>query len=276
MLFSIGALDDVWVEAEVFERQASLVKVGAAVSMTADYLPGRTWQGQVDYIYPTLDSETRTVRLRVKFENTDRQLLPNMFTQVIVHTKSDRPVLLIPREALIQTRAQDRVVLALGEGRFKSIAVKVGRLDQTHAEIIEGLKEGELVVSSAQFLLDSESSKTSDFNRIDQRDDYPEIIWVAAVIESQSSADRLVSVTHDAIDAWNMKAMTMNFSVADHIDIHSLMPGTKLHMQIRKRQQGHYEIIDTHILSSVENINQGSETLDDSHDKAMHHSDGVR
>lgn len=165
-LFSIGALDRVWVEAEVFERQASLVREGAKVTMTLDYLPGVAWEGEVDYIYPTLDSQTRTVRLRLQFDNPGNRLLPNMFAQVVIHSENDAPALLIPREALIRTGSQDRVVLALGDGRFKSVAVTAGREGRRRVEILEGLREGDEVVASAQFLLDSESSKTSDFQRM--------------------------------------------------------------------------------------------------------------
>lgn len=168
-LFSIGSLDQVWVEAEVFERQASLVRQGATASMTLDYLPGITWQGKVDYIYPTLDRKTRTIRLRIPLKNPEHQLLPNMFAQVAIHTHSGDSTLLIPREALIKTGHQNRVVLALGDGRYKSIEVKTGRENRQYAEILEGLEEGEKVVSSAQFLLDSESSKTSDFKRMHQK-----------------------------------------------------------------------------------------------------------
>ena len=169
-MLSIGSLNQVWVEAEIFERQASLVKVDDFVTMTLDYLPGKTWQGSVDYIYPTLDKKTRTVRIRLRFDNPFRELKPNMFAQVTVHTNSAEPLLVVAREALIRTGRQDRVVLALGEGRFKSVAVKVGRIEQNMAEILEGVAEGEEVVTSAQFLLDSESSKTSDFKRMHHGD----------------------------------------------------------------------------------------------------------
>lgn len=269
-LFSIGALDQIWVEAEVFERQASLVKEGVAVTMSADYLPGRVWQGQVNYVYPTLDRATRTIRLRIIMDNADFQLLPNMFTQVVIHTQSDTPLLLIPREALIQTREQDRVVLALGEGRFKSIQVKVGRMDASHVEIIAGLEEGEQVVSSAQFLLDSESSKTSDFKRLDQSDPLPESVWVAGLVKAQSVSERRVTVTHEHIEAWDMMGMTMDFDVNPSVDISALRPGTAMHMHIRMGQQGRYEIIDTHIVSSPDNNEQASDTLTS---PAMNHSE---
>ncbi len=165
-MLSIGSLDQVWVEAEIFERQASVVKTNDAVTMTLDYLPGKVWRGNVDYIYPTLDSKTRTLRVRLRFVNKDGELKPNMFAKVTVFSSSTEPVLIIPREAVIRTGKQDRVVLALGEGRFKSVAVKVGRIEGRQVEILYGLDESDSVVTSAQFLLDSESSKASDFTRL--------------------------------------------------------------------------------------------------------------
>lgn len=165
-LMSVGALDEVWVIAEVFERQAGALAVGNAVTMSLDYLPRQKWRGQVDYIYPILDNETRTVRVRLRFANNDSLLKPNMFAQVIIHSAESTPVLQVPREALIRTGSQNRVVLALGEGRFKSVAVTLGRIGGGEAEILKGIEEGDRVVTSAHFLLDSESSIDSDFQRM--------------------------------------------------------------------------------------------------------------
>jgi len=169
-LMSIGSLEQVWVEAEVFERQAPIVRVGLPVTMTLEYLPGREWLGTVDYVYPSLDEKTRTLRVRLRFANEDGALRPNMFAQVVLQTSEAEEVLVVPREALIRTGSQDRVVVALGEGRFKSVAVKHGRMDRDKVEILQGLEPGDVVVSSAQFLLDSESSKTSDFLRMAPRE----------------------------------------------------------------------------------------------------------
>lgn len=279
-LFSIGALDKVWVEAEVFERQAALVKKGDRVTMNLDYLPGTTWDGNVDYIYPTLDSKTRTIRLRLKFDNAEKKLLPNMFAQVVIHSESNENLLLIPREALIQTGSQDRVVLALGEGSFKSIEVTTGREDQENVEILVGLDEGDKVVSSAQFLLDSESSKTSDFMRMSPEraaeQDKPESVWVAAVIDEQILDERIVSASHEAIEAWNMMAMTMNFSVSVDVDFSVLTPGTELHMEIKMGSAGMYEIIGTHIMSAgsmqTEEDNSNAEGSSHSSQDDMDHS----
>ena len=169
-LMSVGALDDVWVEAEVFERQAALVAVGLPVTMTLDYLPGKAWEGTVDYVYPSLDEKTRTLRIRLRFNNAAGTLTPTMFAQVLFRTRPSRATLVLPREGVSRTGDQDRVVLALGAGRFKSVAVDLGRVDQQHAEILQGLQAGDKVVVSAQFLLDSESSKTSDFMRMHRED----------------------------------------------------------------------------------------------------------
>lgn len=171
-LMSIGTLKQVWVEAEIFERQAAQVSVGQPVTMTLDFLPGKDWLGKVDYIYPTLDTKTRTLRVRLRFDNENDALKPNMFAQVIIHSQSPDTSLVVPTEAVIRSGSMDRVVLALGEGRFKSVKVKIGRLDDEYTEILAGLEAGTRVVSSAQFLLDSESSKTSDFKRMNHKMDH--------------------------------------------------------------------------------------------------------
>ncbi|MCB1853328.1 MAG: efflux RND transporter periplasmic adaptor subunit [Halieaceae bacterium] len=166
-LMSVGVLDEVWVEAEVFARQAPLVAVGLPVTMTLDYLPGLQWQGAVDYLYPSLDEQTRTLRVRLRFANEDGVLKPNMFAQVVIRAPAEEQRLVVPREAVIRDPDGDRVVLALGDGRFKSVAVALGRVDERQAEILQGLRAGDEVVVSAQFLLDSESSRTSDLRRME-------------------------------------------------------------------------------------------------------------
>lgn len=169
-LMSVGALEEVWVEAEVFERQASLVSVDLPVTMSLDYLPNREWQGRVDYVYPSLDEKNRTLRVRLRFANEDRVLKPNMFAQVVIEADPLAHALVVPREAVVRTGKQDRVVLALGEGRFASRVVKLGRVGEHYIEILGGVAEHDDVVVSAQFLLDSESSKSADLQRMESGD----------------------------------------------------------------------------------------------------------
>jgi Cu(I)/Ag(I) efflux system membrane fusion protein len=170
-IMSIGSLAEVWVEAEVFERQVPLLQEGAAVTMKLDYLPGKVWSGKVDYIYPSLDEKTRTVKVRLRFANEDRELRPNMFAQVSISSVSSVKTLIVPGDAVIRTGKMDRVVLALGQGRFRAVQVSIGRVSGTHIEILSGLEAGDTVVTAAQFLLDSESSKSADFSRMDSEFD---------------------------------------------------------------------------------------------------------
>ena len=251
-LMSIGDLSEVWVEAEVFERQAGQVKTGTPVTMTLDYLPGKTWQGKVDYIYPTLDAKTRTVKVRLRFKNEEGEFKPNMFAQIAIHTTGDEQVLLIPKEALIRTGNQDRVVLALGEGSFKSVAVKVGRYDSESVEILEGLSDGEKIVSSAQFLLDSESSKSSDFKRMNHDDSEsdeisPSSVWVPAQIQSLMAEHKMLTLTHDPIPEWDWPEMTMDFIATDSVDFSLLNKGLSLHVEVTKTESGDYQISNIHV-----------------------------
>lgn len=260
-LLSIGSLDQVWVDAEIFERQSSLVSTGLAVSMTLDYLPGKIWQGKVDYVYPTLDGKTRTLKVRLRFDNSQWELKPNMFAQVTIHAKGEE-VLLVPKEAIIRTGSSDRVVLALGEGRYKSIAVKVGRYDEKFAEILSGVSAGDIVASSAQFLLDSESSKTSDFKRMNSQDEdenpVPSTVWVEASINSLMAGHRMLNMDHQAIAEWDWPAMTMDFTVADSVDFSALQPGLTLHVELSKSADGNVEVVKIHIPDS--DISQGNDS----------------
>ncbi|MDH3266710.1 MAG: efflux RND transporter periplasmic adaptor subunit, partial [Gammaproteobacteria bacterium] len=125
-IMSVARLDRVWVHAEVFERQSAWVRPGQEAIVELDYLPGKQWQGTVDYVYPELDAKTRTLKVRIRFENEGEVLRPNMFARVTLFATETEPVVHIPREALIRGGSVNRVVLALGEGRFRSQPVEIG------------------------------------------------------------------------------------------------------------------------------------------------------
>lgn len=230
-LMSIGDLSQVWIEAEVFERQAAQVHIGTKATLRLDYLPGKEYNGRVDFIYPALDAKTRTVKVRLRFDNQLGDFKPNMFAQVTIHTSDTASALLIPKEALIRTGNQDRVVLALGGGSFKSIAVTVGRFDNESVEILTGLADGEEVVSSAQFLLDSESSKSSDFMRMNHDTsfmedngesmvDKPASVSSASttgIINSIMAEHRMLNISRDAIEKWQRPAATLDFLIDEGI-----------------------------------------------------------
>jgi Cu(I)/Ag(I) efflux system membrane fusion protein len=253
-ILSIGALDEVWVEAEVFERQSNQIEEGLAVTMTLEYLPGKVWQGKVDYIYPTLDKATRTLRVRLRFQNPDYSLKPNMFASVTIHTDLEDENLLVPTESVIRTGVQDRVVLALGEGRFKSVEVQVGNIVNEYTEILSGLQLDDQIVTSAQFLLDSESSITSDFKRMEGPEEVPNTVWTTATVNSVMPDHKMVNLDHDEIEDWGWPSMTMDFTVDDDIDISTLKAGMSLHLQIIKLESGDYLITTIHIVDEMGNM----------------------
>lgn len=252
-VMSIGSLEEVWVEAEVVERQASWVQVGAAVTMTLGYTPGREWQGKVDYVYPTLDEKTRTVKLRMRFDNKSGELKPNMFAQVTVHAQSSDSAVLIPREALIRTGKQDRVVLALGDGRYKSIEVEVGRIADDRVEILQGVAQGESVVTSAQFLLDSESSKTSDFLRMhhEDRNKPDKTADVMGVINHVNLEKRLLNISREAIPKWNRGPATLDFLLGDGVDGSGLRAGMTIHFEFEVTEEWDFIVTAVHVMDAT-------------------------
>ena len=235
-MMSIAQLDEVWVEAEVFERQAELIRVGLPVTMTLDYLSGQRWQGQVDYIYPTLDAKNRTLRVRLRFDNQGHQLKPNMFAQVSIHSQVAEKQLIVPKEAVIRTGSQNRVVVALGEGRFKSVEVTLGRSDAANTEILSGVMADDEVVTSAQFLIDSESSKNSDFKRMQavshnsmqMSDANPNTATVNGVINSIDANNRIVNISREAIEKWGRGPATMDFMLAKNVMTEMLKPNDEV------------------------------------------------
>ena len=253
-MMSIGQLDEVWVEAEVFERQAQLIEVGLPVTMTLDYIAGQSWRGRVDYIYPTLDAKNRTLRVRLRFNNQDHQLKPNMFAQVTINASAEQQ-LIVPKEAVIRTGSQDRVVVALGEGRFKSVAVELGRSDSDNTVILAGIKADDEVVISAQFLLDSESSKSSDFKRM-QTPAVITSVWGKGVVNSVMADHRMVNISHEPMDELDWPSMTMDFAVADSVDFKALQAGQALHFELTKKADNSYLISAIHIMDSTHMMNE--------------------
>lgn len=212
-LMSIGALDDVWVEVDILEKQASLISLNQPVSMKLDYAPGKTWRGLVDFIYPTLDPMTRTLKVRLRFENPDQALKPNMYASIEIAVEAENSNPMVPNEAVIRTGRSDRVVLALGDGQFKSVDVTLGYVYDDYTEVLDGLVTGDEVVTSAQFLLDSESSKTSDFKRMNHGVDDPAQMDHSNMDHSKMDHSNM---DHSKMELSNMEEPEMDHSKMDH------------------------------------------------------------
>ena len=165
-IMSLADLSAVWVDVDVFEQQIDWVEVGQAAEMRLPFAPERIWRGEVDYIYPTIRPDTRTARVRLAFDNPDLALKPNMYAEVDIAVSPHRDVLAVPREAVIRTGSQERVVLAQGDGRFRPAEVVTGLETEGKVEILDGLSEDEKIVISGQFLIDSEASMDASLLRM--------------------------------------------------------------------------------------------------------------
>ncbi len=142
----------------MFERQSAWVKPGQRAVVALDSHPGDSREGTIDYVYPEIDPKTRTLTVRIRLDNAASLLRPNMYASVAIFGTPTDPVVHIPREALIRGGHADRVVLSLGDGRFRAQPVDVGIEAGGRVEIRAGIAPDDSVVTSGQFLIDSESN----------------------------------------------------------------------------------------------------------------------
>ncbi|HSH13573.1 MAG TPA: efflux RND transporter periplasmic adaptor subunit, partial [Desulfurivibrionaceae bacterium] len=157
-LLQIADLSRVWVIADLYAHDLPLVRVGQAATVEVPSAPDRKLEGRVSYIYPYVENESRTVKARIEFANPGLELKPEMYANVVIATSAQAGALVVPGDAVLRSGKGATVFVALGEGRFEPRVVQTGMNDEEgFLQVLSGLKEGETVVTSAQFLLDSES-----------------------------------------------------------------------------------------------------------------------
>jgi len=246
-IMSLADLSSVWLQAEVYESQAEWVATGQAAEARFDYMPATVFSGQVDYVYPVLDPVTRTLKVRLRFDNPDEKLKPNMYARVSIYGRLKPYALSIPREALIKAPGRDRVVLSLGDGRFHVHEVITGLESGDYVEILAGISEGDEVVTSAQFLLDSEASIAGSILRLESAVHLPEEQKLEAVfangrVEEVDRSARRIRVSHGPIDALGWPSMTMTFNVRPAVDLAAIAPGQELRFALVQEHAGEYVI----------------------------------
>lgn len=170
LLLEIADLSTVWLTAEVFDRDAAWLRVGQPAEVTLSYTPGKPLETEVAYVYPALDEATRTLRVRLPLANADGALRPGMWASVRIFGGASSEVLMVPREALIRTGHSVRVVLRDDAENFIVRSVTPGAESGDWVEILDGLSEGDRVVVSGQFLLDSEAALRAGHNRLTPHD----------------------------------------------------------------------------------------------------------
>ena len=157
-LFKIADLSRVWLQLDVAEQDLAAAKTGSKVKVTLDAYPGETFAGKVDFVYPTLNTETRTAKVRLALANPGNKLKPGLFAQAELASSAANKALAVPDSAVIDSGQRQIVLVSLGEGRFEAREVKLGAHGSGFYEVKTGLVAGEQVVVSANFLIDAESN----------------------------------------------------------------------------------------------------------------------
>lgn len=165
-LMTLNALNHVWVEADIPQAQIAGIAAGTSASVTVSAQPGETFHGEVQRVLPEVNPATRTERVRIVLGNPQQELVPGMFVEVAIHAAAGAVHPLVPDGALVTTGNATRVILAEGGGTFRVVPVRIGRAANGETAILAGLSGGERVVTSGQFLIDSEASLSGALERL--------------------------------------------------------------------------------------------------------------
>jgi Cu(I)/Ag(I) efflux system membrane fusion protein len=246
-VMSLADLSSVWLQAGVFESQAEWVTQGQSAEARLSYMPGEVFSGRVDYVYPVLDPVTRTLQVRLGFDNPGERMKPNMYARVTIFGKSHPGALSIPREALIRGERFDRVVVSLGDGTYVVREVVSGIESGEWVEIKSGLKPGAEVVVSSQFLIDSEASMSGAIQRLDSsgmmgRETDGGMVFGSGIVKAVDIQARRIRVSHGPIEDLGWAAMTMEFDVLSDVDLASIDIGQNIRFSLRPSEVGDYTI----------------------------------
>jgi len=272
-VMTLADLSTVWLLAEVFERQAEWVENGQPAEVSLSYIPGKTWDGKVEYIYPTLDAKTRTLKVRLLFDNPGERLKPNMYANVKIYGGAKENTIVIPLEGLIRTGREERVIIDMGDGKFAARQVTAGIESGNYVEILKGVKAGDKIVTSGQFLIDSEASmrasltrmtepsKTDSSTTMDMKNESKMVSGngvIKALPGNGDEDDNKINLKHEAISELGWPAMTMNFLMDENLDTTGLAVGDEVMFQLEERDD-RYLIKSIHKMNGAMNGNDSSD-----------------
>ena len=245
-LFRINGLSTVWVNAEVPEAQAVLVRPGSSVEARTAALPGKTFKGRVSALLPEVNPSTRTIKARIELANPGAQLVPGMFVSVNFAAAATKETLFVPSEAIIYTGKRSVVMLAQSDGRFTPVDVEVGIEDNGQSEIRKGLQLGQKVVVSGQFLLDSEASLKASTTRMAEMPGAQPPGSAAATHRGEGKIESIgkdeVTISHGPIPSLQWGPMTMGFKTPSGPPA-GISAGQSVDFEFRPRNDGSFEIL---------------------------------
>jgi Cu(I)/Ag(I) efflux system membrane fusion protein len=271
MLYQIADLSRVWVLADVFEQDLATIHRSQTATIQIEAYPDKVFRGEVTFIYPTINPETRTASVRIELPNPQGLLKPAMYGKVeFVSTQGKDRVLAVPESAVLDAGTTQSVLMDLGEGRFEPRLVKLGKHANDYVEVLDGLKAGEMVVVKANFLIDAESNlkaALSGFARSSQdlvsgeagergrtASGSSGIVPLSpspsssshrgeGIIEAIDVANTTVTLAHRPIASLAWPAMVMDFKVLNPALLRTLKPGQEIAFEITEASPGEYIIV---------------------------------
>ncbi|MBK7251498.1 MAG: efflux RND transporter periplasmic adaptor subunit [Gammaproteobacteria bacterium] len=247
VLFRIADLSKVWIIADIHEADLAHVHAGQGAQITLDAFPGRSFNGRIGYLYPTLNADTRTTPARIELDNPEGLLRPGMFASITLAVGDVTPKTVVPTSAIIDDGRHQIVLRALGDGRFKPRPVTLGQRGRDVVEVLQGVSPGDRVVVSANFLIDSESQLRAAL--ADMIDPTAESHAYGSNTHSYEAEGTLVAVdlqagrvtlTHDGVPALQWPAMSTDFKFSDPDLVKNIGTGTAVRFAFRAGKPGEY------------------------------------
>ncbi|MCG2576929.1 efflux RND transporter periplasmic adaptor subunit [Dechloromonas sp. XY25] len=249
VLYQIADTSSVWVQADVFEQDIAAVGVGQKANIRISAYPGEVFAGRIAYVYPTLKAETRTVPVRIELANPKGRLKPAMFAEVEIPVAGAGSVVSVPNSAVIDTGKRQVVIVQLGEGRFEPRVVRLGARGGEFVQVLEGVKDGDMVVTAANFLIDAESNLKAALGGM-QKTDLPSAAAKPAVVGHKGvgvlnafdAASGTVTISHEPVASLKWPAMKMDFVLANGSLGAGLKPGAAVDFEFVERSPGEWVV----------------------------------
>jgi Cu(I)/Ag(I) efflux system membrane fusion protein len=242
VLYELADLSTVWVIAEVAEQDIGRVRTGLAARARLDAYPGQAFEGRITYVYPTLKADTRTAQVRIELPNPQGRLKPAMYAQVEI-ASAGSPQLVVPSSAVIDNGTRRVVLVDQGEGRFEPRDVKLGARGDEYTAVLEEVKQGERVVTSAAFLLDSEANLKAALGALTGGSDTAKVTHSAVgTLDEVDAKTGTLLITHEPVESLKWPRMTMEFVPANESLAKKLAPGAAIRFDFVERKPGEWVV----------------------------------
>ena len=262
VLYKIADLSSVWLLAEVFEQDLGMVRNGQASKVRVNAYPDKVFEGKVAFVYPTVTAETRTAKVRIEMRNPGQLLKPAMYANVELMAEQGRAQRLsVPDSAVLDSGTRQIVLVRRGEGLFEPREVKLGMRGDGYVEVTEGIKAGEDVVVSANFLIDAESNLKAAIGGFGHATHgsqakpattpggtpapagAPKVHAAEGTVESVDSKSGAVSIAHGPVASLKWPGMTMEFKVKDPALLRGMKAGAKISFEFTERAPGEWVVV---------------------------------